>query len=409
MKKMFNIVIVLGILAIIYQFFVTIFINKRNANYSVLTNDNSYLIKEDYKRIGETNMYSFLIKNRNKENFVYSYQGNLNKQSRVIKDVISYNDNNLSCIAPVFNNKSIENIVCRYNGELVSYTYLKQMNNDKIDDFINNLSSSKYKINLDFKDINSAKKDYYNIAYYDNIDSDLYFTIWNYNSLYIINNNKVIKKDLLEKDLYENEYGILVDKFYVLANTDTSFSSFYIVNIKDGGKAKIESDDSISKNIYFNGIYNKNLYITDIDNKAQYIINPKQETIKKMDSPKYYDGTKFKNVDITELTSIKKYFVQHNIPSELVNKYGNNIIFSNQNFYYEKDGSVYEIVGNNFDYAVKLFQFDSFNELKVVNGNIYGINKDTVYMYNNNIGLKKIIGDRELIYNHKNIFDIYEK
>lgn len=409
MKKMFNIVLVLGIISILYQFFVTIFVTRRNANYSVLTDNNSYMVKEDYKRKGETNMYSFLITDHNKNSYVYSYEGDLNKQSRVIKDIVSYDNTNISCIAPVFKNERIENIVCKYNNELVSYSYLKQISNSDIDKFLNQLSNSKYKVNSEFRDINSVKTDYNNISYYNDIDSDLYFTIWNYKNLYIINNNKVVDKDLLEKDSYENTYGTLVDKFYILVNTDLSFNSFYIVNIKDGGKVKIEADDSISNNMYFNGSYNKKLYLTDIDNKHQFVIDPIKEEIKRVDNPKYFDGKKLVDVDILDLTSTKKYFVKQIIPNKLVKKYGEGLVFSNQNYYFEKDGSVYTIIGNNYEYPLKLFSFDSFKEFKVLNGNVYGINKDTVYMYNSKVGLKKVINHRELIYNYKNIFDVYEK
>ena len=51
---------------------------------------------------------------------------------------------------------------------------------------------------------------------------------------------------------------------------------------------------------------------------------------------------------------------------------------------------------------------DDFKELKVLNNNVYGVSNDTVYIYNNKIGLKKAIVNRELIYNYKNIYDVYE-
>lgn len=409
MKKMFNIVIILGVLALLYQFFIMLFVNKRNSNYSVLTDDDSYLIKEDYKREKDINMYTFLITDKEKNNFVYSYQGDLNKQSKVIKDVINYKKDNLNCIAPVFKNNKIENIVCKYNGELVSYTYLDQIGNVDVDNFIEVLSNSKYDFDDSFRKINNSKTDYQNISFYNDIDPNLYFTIWNYNSLYVINQKNTELKDLLNKDSYENTYAILDNKFYVVVDTDSSFNSFYVVNIKDGGKTKVSADGSVSNNIYYNGIYKNEIYFTDIENKKQYIINPAKEEINLLDTPKYYDGSKLKDVDISELTTEKKYFVKHIIPDTLKNKYGDSIIYSNQNYYYSKDGAVYSIIGNNYDYKVLLFKFDAFNEVKVLNGNVYGINKDTVYMYNNKIGLKKVLTNRELIYNYKNIFDVYEK
>ena len=58
----------------------------------------------------------------------------LNRQSRIIKDIISFNKNDLYCIAPVFKNNYIENIVCKYKNELVTYNYLKQVGNNDVDE-----------------------------------------------------------------------------------------------------------------------------------------------------------------------------------------------------------------------------------------------------------------------------------
>ena len=105
-----------------------------------------------------------------------------------------------------------------------------------------------------------------------------------------------------------------------------------------------------------------------------------------------------------------KYFKEKNIPDELSNKYPDKkIIESYGNYYFlDTDGSVYQIISNYYDQKVKLFQLDDFKELKVLNNNVYGVSKDTVYIYNNKIGLKKAIVNRELIYNYKNIYDVYE-
>lgn len=409
MKKIFSSIFALLLILLIYQFFITFLINKREYKYSLLTNNNKYLIKENYKRRKGVNMYSFLISDNNKNNFVYSYKGNLNRQSRIIKDIVSYNNNGLYCIAPVLKNDSIENIVCKYDNKLVSYTYLKQIGNIEVDNFINSLSSSNYKVNLSYRDINSAKTQYNNISFYNDIDSNLYFTVWNYKELYLINNNEVKDEFLLENDLYENKYSIISGEHFILANPDEDYDSFIVVNIKETGQDKIVSDEDISSNIYYNGSYKGKVYLTDINNKKQYVIDPKKETIESLDNPKYYNGNKLVDIDISELIVEKKYFIDYIIPDNIVKKYGNEVIYSEDNYYYQENGSLYQIVGNNYDYKILLFRFDDLKELKVLNGNIYFISGDTVYMYNNKLGLKKIIENRELIYNYKNIFGVYEK
>ena len=413
MKKLFSIIIALGILSLAYQFIVTFFMFKHTSNYSVKNNEDEFMVKEKFKKSGEHNMYSFYMTDKNKNNFVFSYDVDLNKQSKVIVDVLSYHDGDLYCVAPILKNKSVENIECIDGVQLVSYSYIKQ--NKNITDFINQINNSGYKFS------ESLEKDYtitdtkYNLTVYKEIPDNIYFSMWGYSKLYILNNKEIKMQDLLNHDSYSNEnYSILVDKYYVTLNTDNdSGNSFYVANIKDGGKALVESDYDISKNIYFNGVYNKKAYFTDINNKKQYYVDPYREEIKEVgtsDKCKYFDGKTFQDVNITMLANEKKYFKEKNIPDELSNKYPDKkLIESYGNYYFlDVDGSVYQIVSDYYDQKVKLFQLDDFKELKVLNNNVYGVSNDTVYIYNNKIGLKKAIVNRELIYNYKNIYDVYE-
>lgn len=409
MKKVFSTMLALLIFLLVYQFFVTFLISKRDYNYSLVTKDNNYIIKENYHRKKGINMYSFLITDKKKNNFVYSYKGDLNRQSKVLKDIVSYNSKGLYCIAPVLKNDSIENIVCKYKDKLVGYNYLKQLGNTEVDSFVDSLSSTGYRINSLYRELNSAKTAHEKISFYNDIDSNLYFAIWNYRGVYLVNNNEVVNEDLLDNDLYENKYSITVNEHFIVANPDNNYDSFKVVNIKETGQDEIEASEDISSSIYFNGSYKGKAYLTDIINKKQYVIDPKDETIEALETPKYYNGKDLVDIDIYQLVSSEKYFINDVIPDELVKKYGNNIIYSEGNYYYQKDGGVYKIVGDNYKYSVLLFKFSDLKELKVLNGNLYFISGDTVYMYNDTIGLKRVIENRELIYNYKNIFNVYEK
>lgn len=409
MRKMLRVVFAVALIAIIYQFFVTFLINKRYDNYSLITKKHTYTIKETYKRKNKKHMYSFLILDDYNNNFVYSYDGDLNRQSKVIKDIISYQKNNLYCLAPVFKNNTIQNIVCRYEDQLVGYTYLKQIGNPEVDKFINILSRTEYTVNTKYQELNSAITKHEKISYYNDIDKNLYFAVWNYDGVSIVNNNEAEYEYLLDKDSYENNYAIMVDKFYIVLNTDQGFNSFYILNLKDGGHALIEAEENLSGNMYFNGVYKKKVYLTDIGNQKQYVIDPTNEKITTLEKPKYYDGKSLQDISIGELTNTPKYFIKDVIPKELTDKYGDNIMYSNDNYYFVENGGVYQIVGDNYEESVLLFRFNDLKEVKVLNGNVYGISEDTIYMYNHNLGLKRVIQDRELIYNSKNKYGVYEK
>lgn len=408
MKKMIRVIIVLGVLSLIYQFIINFFLTNKEYNYSIKNDENEFMITENYKKKNGYNLYTFLIKDKEENTFVYDYEGDLNSQSRVIKDIEIYKNNNLYCIAPVFKDKKIDNIICRYNNELVTYTYMQQIGNVEVDGFINDLQT-KYTVNTSYREMNSAKTDYGNISYYNDMDSNLYFSIWNYKNLYKINNNQADSIDLLKTDLYENEFSIACDKYYVVVNIDNGFNYYYVANIKDGGKAEIYTNDEVSNNIYINGCYKSKVYLTDIINKKQYEIDAKHEKVTTLVSGKYYDGVKLNTVDISTLVKEKRYFTDTILPEEITKQYGNDIKYANGNYYFINDNKVYKVVGDNYNEKILLFVLGGAHELKALNNNIYVISGSTVYMYNNINGLKKVIEDRELIYNSKNIFNVYEK
>lgn len=416
MKKMINIVFILGALSLLYQFFVMFLMNKHNAVYSLKTSNNSYMINENYEKSRKYNMYYFLITDQNKQNFVYSINRNLNRQARIIKEIKTYQNNNLYCIAPVFKKKIIDSVLCKLDETQVSTTYLKQIGNNDIINFTANLKKDGYTLNEELdKDVPIKSSYGKNISIYDELDESVYITLWGYNGVYILNNGAVEYRDFLRYDHYENDFAMLVDKFYISINTDnTEYGSFYVVNIKDGGRAQIDSDFTISRNSYFNGIYNKKLYYTDIDNRKQYILDPSNEELIEVSSNgkgKFYDGEKLIDIDMNELVSTKKYFNHTKVDEKLQQKYPDKQIFTTlkNKYYLDGDGSVYKIVGDYSDYKILLFKIAGFKEMKVVNDKVFGISGDTVFYYSDKKGLRKAAYDRELTYNYRNIFDVYEK
>ncbi len=415
MKKMVTVVLLLGAIALIYQFFVSCVISRHDAAYSIKTSDNSYMVKENYKKEKSFHMYSLLIEDKDKNVFAAIYNVDLSRSSRIIKDVKEYSDGNLICIAPILKDKKIENLSCTLDKKQVSVSYLHQIGNTSINKFVDNLKQDGYTFNNEIDLNNNISSTTSNISTFDNLEDNLYVTMWGYKGIYLLNQNKIEYKDYLSKDSYFNTYSILCDKYYVSLDTDESeIGAFYVANIKDGGKAHIDFDFSLSKNSYINGIYKGKIYITDIDRRVEYAINPATEKIEEVGSgkkSKYFDGESLKEVDISELVNEKKYFIYEKIDEKISSKYsGLNLIYSHDSYYYkDNNNNVYQVLKDFPDYKILLFKFDDFREMKVVNNNVFGIVGDTVYMYNNNIGLRKVAQNRELVYNYQNIYDIYYK
>ena len=141
------------------------------------------------------------------------------------------------------------------------------------------------------------------------------------------------------------------------------------------------------------------------------VLTEKIEEVGSGKKSKYFDGESLKEVDISELVNEKKYFIYEKIDEKISSKYsGLNLIYSHDSYYYkDSNNNVYQVLKDFPDYKILLFKFDDFKEMKVVNNNVFGIVGDTVYMYNNNIGLRKVAQNRELVYNYQNIYDIYYK
>lgn len=407
MKNMLRALFALFVVFIIYQFIVNFFITKKDVSYTINGKNNTYMIYENYNRNKNYDLYSFLITDKNKTEFVYDVSINLNRQSRIIKDVISFKKNSLYCIAPVFKNNYIENIVCKYNNELTTYNYLKQLGNNTVDLFIEQLNKTNYKVNNDYQNINIAKTKFNNISYYSDIDKKLYFVMWSYKGIYIINGEDTKEVNLLSKDMYDNDYGRMIGRYYLFYDNTGDKNGFYKVDIKTGNSLSIESNYELSNNIYINGIYKNKLYFTDLINQKQYILDPNNEDIKLVEKGKYYDGKSLRTVDTDYLITENRYFVEKPNNDEITKRYGDDVV-EGSNSYFIKDNAVYKVVGSNYDYKVKLFTFSNISNLKVLNNNIYFINDDVIYMYNNKVGIKKVVENRELIYNHKNIYDVYE-
>lgn len=412
MKKMIRVVIILGALFLIYQIFIIFFINEHESTYSIKTSDNSFMIKEKYKKHGKFNMYYLRFEDKDKNSFVASYDLSKNRQSQVIKDIKTYKDGNLYCIAPILNDKEINNISCRQGNTQVSVSYLHQIKNNSINDFIDILKLQGYNLYDELDIDNKPIKKENNIAVYDNLDDNLYMTMWGYKGVYILKNDSINYKDFLDSDMYFNNYSILSGKYYVtLSVSGSQVISFFVVNIKEGGKMEKIIEKSISKNSYINGVYKNKVYFTDIENGIQYFINPELEKIEEVgsgDNCVYYNGKELQNINSKSLVDEKKLFIEKAISQKLIDVNGNyNYLESNGNYYYNDKNNIYEVVGDFYENKILLFSYDDFKEMKVKNNNVFGINGDTIYMYNNETGIRKVASNRELLYNYANIYDIY--
>jgi hypothetical protein len=204
MKKLMQILVALLVLFIVYQFFANLLINSHKLDYSVVTSDNKYNISEIFHKSGDSNIYSFKVVDQNNNKYLFSYDVDLNKQDRIIKDIKYFKNNNLTCIYPIYKRNNVGNVSCIYNNEQVTYSYLKEIGNTDIDSIISTLETNKY--NSLAWSSSDISKTYDKVSIYeDNIMSNYIFTIWYYKGFYLVKNNDTEFKELLENDKYDND------------------------------------------------------------------------------------------------------------------------------------------------------------------------------------------------------------
>ena len=418
MKKVMPILLVLGVLALIFQFIINMFIDNHDVKYSIKTNDNEYSINEKFYKVKNEDVYDFSVIDKEDNFYSFSYTNDFNNQKEVIKDIKYFTTKDLKCIFPIYRRGKYGDISCIYDGEQISYSYLKQINNYDIGIITDKLSDLGYKHDSwRSGGLTSVKSDDNKIKLYKNdIYNNYIFTMWNYKGIYILKDNKVIDKQLIDNDQYESNFSILVGKYYVVLNClddSHTISDVFYYNIDDMGKGEFSLSTPISTDSYFNGIYADKLYITDLDNEKQYVLDPKYQSFKeignKNDGYKILKGDKLVAISKSEFFENEVYFSNPVINKKIISKYGNVEVRKSGNFYYfEKDGVIYRAHESNTTKAVKLFKFDKISDWKIKNGDVLAVVDDTLYFYSDNSGLIPIAVNNELRYNYKNISDFWK-
>ena len=411
MKRIIKFVIAIGFILFIFQFAVMFFINKHEIQYILSQGSNTYTVKENFEKIKKKHYYYFEVLDKSKNKFVFYYNEDYKKKKKVLEQVEIYKENDVYCMAPIFKNHRLGGIVCRRNNELVSYDYLRR-EGLVISSFEENLQKKGY--TLDYNDVVS-KND--KITVYQHFPKNYSLALWNYRGLHIVTQDHIKSLDILDDDHYENTLGILVGKYYVVADTDQNFEydRLYIVDVLNESKDFVDLDVHISKDSYFMGVVGDDIYILDRDQKKQYTFNIKTRKLNEIGNKdanaSVYSQGKFQEENIYTVSSSKKMFDMNLKVDELEKLYHPKFIRESIHKYYfvTEDGKVYYTMKDDLKTKVLLFQDFSLEEFKLVEDDLFFVSGDHIVMYNFNSGYHKIVTHSELLYNHKNIFDVLQK
>ena len=419
MKKVIEYLVGLTLLFFAFQFVVNLFVKEYTYIYTIRKDNKNYQITEKYKYKNKSNFYTFEIKDEDNTTYNYFFSYNYNKQKGIIKDIELYNKDNLRCAFPIFKKERYSTIVCNDNENTYSYAYLKQQNDKRVEEFENLLKKKGYKTSLweissETKTIDGNKT---TLSYYNKF-TDYYGTlVWKYNGVYFINSKDAGVQEVLgDTDLYDTEkHTIAINENYIIMSIDpdyTEFNRLYIINAKDGSKDFIDMDYQPSTSTYFNGIYKSEAYFTDPLSKTQYKVNPTKKKVEivaeKGENGKYFNGEKLQSKSIDELSNTNVYFEKKIVSKKIEQQYNTTDIRKSNGRYYFKtsDGNIHLKLSEKALYDIILFNMKDFREWTVIDDTILGISGDTLYAYNDEVGLKPLVKYSEFNYHDKNMYAI---
>ncbi len=414
MKNKYVIGILLIILVII---FIAIFNRSDNhiTSYVIKEKKDSYYVREYY----DNDSYYFIIRDNKKNRYSFSLNKKVKDKNTIIKSIKKYSRGELTCIYPSYVDDVISELHCIKNNKNYSVSYLKQVNDSDYLE-INKLIKKDGLSSSGLHNNGTATK-YKNMKIYkNNLLSNYYFTMWNYKGIYVFNKDSIKNIKLLDYDQYENKFGILLNNYYVYIDSenrdkDIEFKYYNILNDKSDSYIDNNKKHNISINIYFNGTNGNLLYFTDLKGKLQYTFDIDRKKVNKIT-----DGVDsyvvVRNGEVNYLN--KSVFFEHNhyFDNKVNNKeisklYNSSDIREVGNFYYAytNDGDLYRINKHDISNGELLFNFDSISTYNIKGLDILMVVQDTLFLYNDSVGLVPLVVNEELNYNYNNVCDFFVK
>ncbi len=366
------------IFTLLFIIFIVLVVKNYTSSYEIKYKIDSFIVNINYKN----NRYYFEI--NGKYDFNFKIYSNRKISKKVISSIKEYKNDESYCIYPVIDFFDTYPL-CYKADQLIDFSLIKD--------------------ELSIEEYNSAEKEdkiYYannNFTFFSNLSDDSYIAVWKYNGFYIMNRNKIKVLDIFEKDNYDNDLCVQINKYLLLPNYDEEheFKKFLLINIVNGKKYTIETKYEISYDSYIAGTHLNNVYLYDSKSDILYEINIKLRNVKivgddtdgyiKIDKGEYKSATR-NEYEIDKIT----YFELNSDDTDFnINEKG---VFK----YYKENNSLITLISNNLDLK--------FIESK--NDKAYFIDDENLYEYISSLGFYKIFNYFELNFN-KDVIYIYNQ
>ena len=415
MKKILSFMVLLAILAILYQYGIIFLKKGHEINYDLVFENKKFKVEEIYDKDSE-GYYTITISNDD-YHFIYEIKDEFNKQQKIVKEIEMVEANNVMCIYPIYiKDKALSNITCsqKTNKTIYSYTYYK--NDNLVKQLVEKLKGKNI-TNLAWEAENKElTKDGTISSYQKNIMENDTIAVWAYKRLYVADRDKTHYIDIFEDDIYENKAATLIGYNYYIPKYDEdnfkNFNRYYKINIKRREKSELLLQDTLSKETYVNGVVDGKMYIFDKKNLIQYEINDDNDSPRKTGdqnlNAQYYDG-KWHDKSIIEFKDKEIKFKKDYTAIEELKQYKYDEIYETDRYYYLKNnGEISRIYKKNLNQKVILFTANNLKSIVANKDTIYFIIDDTIYYYHDNYGIRRIIVSNEFKYNYNNIYAVYK-
>ena len=352
-KKIITFSLLLLFLTLLLEFGINYFKTSHHVEYDI----SGYTVEEDYIKKSGKDYYLIKVSKDGKE-YIFNAQNEFNKNEKIIKEIISYDTDDISCATIIYTNNSSSTPLC-YKDKIL-HSYISVENEPGMSEYLKQLN--KYAEDK----ITSSDESYvfaYNEIYKNNLYKNEDIIMYNYKNIIKINGERTMTFDFSNKDVFKNEYGTLVGKYYVIPKMRNSieFSHYLIVDLEKETVEEIdlarEVSAKISSQMYVNGIYNSNLYIFDKSNLVQYEINPDKGEIKVVGN-KDKKGIVYKNgqeeeIGVYTLNNEKVKFTGNYDAYKEIDY--DQIFLTSNGAVYVKDGVFYKVYNNYLKNPIYLF------------------------------------------------------
>lgn len=388
-----------------FQMVINFLKTEHYVEYTLDIANNIYNIKENYKKTSEEDQY-FLEVNISDMSFLFTSENKFNKQKEIVKDIKTYSTDDIFCMSLIYiNDEYVSSPICSKNGKLYSYLSLKD--DYDLTEFLASIPNFSSKL----FNKNDESIDYSDLYIYDKyLYSNETLLVYNYKSIIKIANNKQEELYFSSFDNYKNEFGTLVDNYYLIPRitSNPEFSLYLAFDIKNNSIKEINLSNKISKQAYINGTYDNKLYIFDKSDLIQYSINPANREITivgNKDNPGFiYQNGENKEISVYDLNKENVYF-SDNIDSYKDIKY-DSIFNFNDYAIYIVDGKFYKVYKDHINNPILLFETANPKEIRIKNDRIYYIDSNFLYRFDD-YGLVPLVKREEFKYNYYNIYDVY--